>query len=493
MWFTTCFLAILMLIIYVCIKKSYTYWSSRGINGPTPIPFFGSVKDVIFRKNSLDGYLKRIYHEYPNDKVVGLYKGFIPLLLIRDPKIIKQVFIKDFNSFHNRGFGTSSVRFSKNLFSAQDVTWKILRQKLTPTFTSKKLKDMLPLIQQCVNNNLEYIEKLINSNQEHEVRGLAGKYTLDTIGSCAFGLDLNIYKDGRNEFSEIAAKIFNPPFLRRIWMTLDLIIPNIKIKINIKSLDGNSNVVNFFVNLVKGIIDQRGGKPSNRKDFMDLMIELKEQGLVNRQDGNSPEEIEMDDDTIAAQAIVFYAAGYEGSSATISFLLHELALNQDIQNRVYTEIYKVKELTYESLSEMTYLHMVLNETLRKTSPAGFLIRKATSNCFVSGINLTIEKGTNVIVSVSGLHSDPKYYQNPTEFNPENMKITPQCAFLPFGAGPRNCIGLRFAEIQMMMCIAGFLMKFKVSPSLRTKQHHEFDPTAISLTNLHGIWLQISKR
>nr|AJN91170.1 cytochrome P450 monooxygenase CYP6CV1 [Cnaphalocrocis medinalis] len=488
----------LLTAFYYWTKKKFSYWSNKGVIGPTPLPIVGNFGTVMLQQESAQLYVKKVHLKYKGEKLVGIYRGSQPVILVRDPELIKHVLIKDFNIFQDRGISTSSSRLSDNLFGADGETWRILRQKLTPVFTSRKLKDMIPLILKCSNSFTKYVDNLIENNVEHEIRSLTSKYTLEVIGSCAFGLDLNTVSDEENEFSLIPKKIFKPSIYVRTLVILDMIIPGIRKKFNT-----SSEIQDFFVNLVRSVIHERKGKPSNRKDFMDLMIELREQGKASRRKEDGVSEIEIDDVMIAAQALVFYTAGFETSAASMSFLIHEMALNPEIQERIHDEVCRVYEkyngeLTYESTKEMPYLDMVFDETLRKYSVAGILFRKSLADYTFPGTDVTIPKGMPVMISANGLNADPDYFPNPNEFNPENFspenkKNIPQCAYMPFGEGPRNCIGLRFAKVQSMLGTAAFFKHFKVEPSSKTKRVLEYDPKGIVLVTTHGIWVKISKR
>nr|QZP43542.1 cytochrome P450 monooxygenase CYP6CV15 [Ephestia elutella] len=484
--------------VYLYSKNKHNFWRYKGVKGPEPLPIIGSFGKVIILRKSVRTLCQDAYEQYPNEKIVGLYRGLTPTLLLRDPELIKHVLIKDFDSFQDRGISTSRSKLSKNLFEADGDTWRVLRHKLTPVFTSKKLKDMIPLVEQCIDNYMNYVDHLIEKNIHHEIRSLKSKYTIQVIGSCVFGLQLNTFSDKEDEFSVMAKRIFNPSPFSKALMMADMIIPGIR-----KLFNTATDVQDFFLNLVSNVIKQREHEPMKRKDFMDLMIELRDQGKVSRKSEDGILEIELNDGLIAAQALVFYAAGFETSSATMSFMIYELALHQEIQNKVYDEITEITakyngKITYESIKEMTYLEMVFEETLRKHSVAGVLIRKSIADYTLPGVNVCIPKGTPIFISVSGLQLDKKYYDNPKEFNPENFSVEkkasrPSCTYLPFGEGPRNCIGMRFAKVQSLMGMAAFLRKFKVEPTAKTKAELDYKSTALTLESKDGIWVKISRR
>lgn len=160
------------------------------------------------------------------------------------------------------------------------------------------------------------------------------------------------------------------------------------------------------------------------------------------------------DNELVAQCLIFFLAGFETSSSALSFAAHELGANPDIQQKLYKEIKTVndeiggKRISYDALQKMKYLDQVVSETLRKW-PLGVQIDRICVKDYVyddgDKLKFHIEKGTNVVFSLYGVHRDPKYYSDPEKFDPERFSnenkhnILPG-TYAPFGIGPRNCIG-----------------------------------------------------
>ncbi|XP_050548271.1 probable cytochrome P450 6a14, partial [Daktulosphaira vitifoliae] len=139
-------------------------------------------------------------------------------------------------------------------------------------------------------------------------------------------------------------------------------------------------------------------------------------------------------------------------------------------------------------------HSFLLETLRKYPVAPNLIRKATSNYEVPDDDLVIEKGTQVIIPVYSIHMDPKYYPDPNTFNPERFDVKekaerPNCTYLPFGDGPRICLGKRFAEMEIKLALVEILSKYKAEPCDKTDVPLKFLKKSIFLNPKNGIWLK----
>lgn len=152
---------------------------------------------------------------------------------------------------------------------------------------------------------------------------------------------------------------------------------------------------------------------------------------------------------IAAQIFVFYIAGSESSSSTVAYTMYELTQNEELMERAHEDIKltlakHAGELTYEAIMEMKFIDLCVKETLRKYPGLPILNRECTKSYKIPGTNFTIEKGTSVIVSLLGIHRDAQFFPNPDIYDPdrftEEKKAYNEDMYMPFGAGPRNCIG-----------------------------------------------------
>ncbi|KAJ3651620.1 hypothetical protein Zmor_017647 [Zophobas morio] len=205
---------------------------------------------------------------------------------------------------------------------------------------------------------------------------------------------------------------------------------------------------------------------------------------------------------ITAQSFVFFLAAFETSSSTMSWAMYELAKNPHIQQKVRDEINTVVarcggKLTYEGIQEMKYLSQVVDETLRKYPPGAALNRRCTQDYKVPDHDIIIKQGTRVFIPVLGIHYDEEYYPDPEKFDPErfneeNIRSRPQYAYIPFGEGPRICIGLRFGLMQSKVGLASLLMKHKFALNEKTKGRPKFTIDSFVLTQEKEIWLNAER-
>jgi len=183
----------------------------------------------------------------------------------------------------------------------------------------------------------------------------------------------------------------------------------------------------------------------------------------------------LSNDEITATAITFFIGGYDTTAATLSHFCYFIAKNPDIQQILYQEIEKLEKLDDESLAESKYLNAVIAETLRLAPPGNRYDREASEDYILGNTGIIIPKGTLVTFSAYTIHHNPNYFEDPFEFIPERfMSDEPnynQFAYIPWGLGPRMCIGMRFAMNEMRVFIAKLIKKFRLRLAPNAKVVH----------------------
>lgn len=447
-FYLTLIAAAIPVLLYYYFTRTFSYWKKRNVKHPKPVPLFGNIMKSALNIRHYFKDIKEIYDQYPNEKLVGLYRMTTPCLLIRDLDIINQILIKDSDKFNDRGFAFSKEGLGTNLFHADGDTWKVLRNKFSPMFTSGKLRNMLHLMTDLGDKFADYVHKECLHQPEQEVRSIVERYFMANISACAFGLDLDI--DSKDQIEQLQ-RLDKIMFAKTFFTELDMMFPGILLKTNLDLFP--KKVTDFFNNIVKLINTQRNGKPTSRRDFMDLILEMKNEGELQskkRADNDKVIQLEVSDSLISAQAFIFYSAGYETSTSSMACMLYLLAKHPEIQDKLHAEIEQILkkyngEVTYDALNEMTYLKMVFSETLRMFAIADNIFRKASEDYPIPGTDVVVAKGQTVIVSGFGIHYDEKYYPNPEKFDPERFSLDKirarhPCTSMAFGIGPRNCIG-----------------------------------------------------
>ncbi|XP_046823342.1 cytochrome P450 6a2-like isoform X1 [Vespa crabro] len=488
-----CGLTVIILLLYYYLTMTFDYWKVRDVKGPQPIPLFGNMKDIIFHKINMTEYLINIYNFYKDERYIGIFFRSRPILILRDPQLIKNILIRDFSSFPQRAVDvTEKVEpLTQNLIYLDAHRWRPLRNKLTPAFSINKMKGMFPLIMTSSLHFEEYINK-IPDNDIMDIYKLFNKFTINIIGNCVFGIEIDVIKDEENDFSKIIKEIFKDNLMTLVKYRLQLNFP--KLYNELGFLFRNSRQISFFLNIVNKTMKYRIENNIVRNDFINVLMELK------KNPEKLSDDIELTDTFYAAQAYVFFAAGSETSSLTMTFILYELAQNQNIQDKVRKEINDEYErndgtLKFESIKTLKYLQAVFKETLRKHPPVIFLSRECVVPSYkLEGTKITIGKHQRIFIPVIALHKDPNIYPNPNVFDPtrfitENNLIN-DGTYLPFGRGPRNCIGEKFAEYQVIIGLAIFLRNHKVDICEKTKIPYTIGRSDFLLQPKEEIYLKI---
>ncbi|XP_049831914.1 probable cytochrome P450 6a14 isoform X1 [Schistocerca gregaria] len=494
------------LVLWVCYFRHFSYWTEKGAPQSRPWTPFGNCYKSILQKQMLSEDLDELYRRFRDKRYVGYYRGLEPRLLVIDPNLIRQILVKDFDFFTDREpVPLDDPILEGQLFFMKGDRWRRLRNKLSPLFTSGKLKHTFQTLNECGSEMVEVLADAAREGKVLQFREVFALYTTEVIATLAFGVKLNcqrnpdcdfrmwgriLFQPRARPFKEIATEIFTPPLKRY----LDSIAPR-------------NNALQFFDNMVKETLHDRLENAIRRSDFMDLFIQLHTKGFVEgeKQGGT---DWKLSENEVSAQAFLFYIAGFETSSTTMSFAAYELAVNPDIQQRVLKEIDSVLaesgEISYESLAKMKYLDRVLSETLRKYPPVPTLTRQVQRPYRLPGADGEAEKGALlepgvvVMVPAFSLHYDPTYFPEPHRFDPDRWTDEAKAAlhpfvYMPFGEGPRFCIGMRLGLLQSKLGLVHLLSHYKVDVCSETDIPLPLDPMASILATKNGVYLKITSR
>lgn len=441
---------------------------------------FGNMDNLRHMSTSLGQQVRILYEQMKTQghKYGGYYVIMKPVFLPIHPDIIKPILAKDFTHFTDKDFYINPKQpISEMLFFIGGERWRLLRQKITPTFTSGKMKIMFSTLVDCCEPFHKKISECADGHLELDVKDCAARFTTDIIGNVAFGIECNSFDSPNAEFRKYGKKMFSVTPWRFAKGFFQFIFKDLSLKLGLLPFD--KDLGEFFVNVCRQTVDYRKTNHIERNDFMNLLINiLSEKGVVGADEGQITFE------ELTGQAFVFFIAGFETSSTTMTFCMLELAKHQDIQDRVREEIHSVikkhdGKITYDAINEMTYLKQVIDETLRKYPPVPTIDRKCTRDYEIPETGVTIKAGTAVSISTLGLHRDPEYFPDPDVFDPDRFSkanepnIRP-FTYIPFGEGPRICIGLRFGIMQTKIGLITLLKDFRYRLNAKTSPEIEID-------------------
>uniref|UniRef100_A0A3B4DNJ0 Cytochrome P450 3A n=1 Tax=Pygocentrus nattereri TaxID=42514 RepID=A0A3B4DNJ0_PYGNA len=459
-----------LLLLFISLLVLYGHWPNSffrrlGVPGPKPLPLLGNMLEYRKGFHVFDMECLKKY-----GRVWGIYEGRTPVLCVLDRTIIKSVLVKEcYSLFTNRrDFGLNGELYDA-LFVTTDEDWKRIRGVLSPSFTSGRLKEMFGIMKTHSDTLVRNLQKKTEQTSGVHVKELFGAYSMDVITSSAFSVDIDSLNNPKDPFVNNVKKILNFDFLKPVFLITLLFpftIPLLE-KMNVAFFP--TSATDFFCAVLQKIKAERVAKDhKSRVDFLQLMVDSQTPEKVEAQQGLSDHEI-------LSQSISFIFAGYETSSSTLSFFFYNMATNPETMKKLQEEIDQTfpdkTPVQYDAVMSMDYLDAALNESLRLYPVAARTDRVAKKTVEINGVN--IPRGTTVMIPIYPLHRDPEYWPDPDTFNPErftkeNKGSMDPYVFMPFGGGPRGCVGMRFALVFVKLAIVEVLRRFDVNMCEDTK-------------------------
>ncbi|KAJ0177476.1 hypothetical protein K1T71_007485 [Dendrolimus kikuchii] len=516
------FILTTLLTYYLYVyKKIHWYFDERGVKYLPGWPVFGNVIKNTFVKRHIIEDIDEVYRAFPDEKYVGYIEATTPILLIRDPEIMKNITVKDFDHFvnHKEFFSEENeMLFGSSLIMMKGERWRDMRTTLSPAFTGSKMRAMMPFMVDISQNIVEYLRD--KTSEDVLVDDVIHRYTSDVIASAGFGLQVNSLVDKDNEFYKTGQTLFNFSLSQRIYFFISAIFPKLAKKLGFQIFPAKT--YQFFRDLVSNTMEYRIKNNVERPDMIQLLLEANSGTLKSNHENEeknigfaTTEEVlkhhgpvrKWTQNELASQVFLFFIAGFETSASSLAICIHELALNPHVEEKLYQEIKKFKdikgELKYDNISELKYLDCVLNEVSRKWAVAIFMDRVCNKAYELpppreGGKPYVIKPGEVVYNVVNSIHMDPKYYPDPEKFDPErfsdeNKHNIKPFTFMPFGMGPRNCIGSRFAILELKVLLYNLVLKYKIVETGKTSNPIKLAPENFNVKAIGGTWVKFEPR
>lgn len=515
-------LAVVLLALLKWYSTSaFSRLEKLGIRHPKPSPFIGNL--TFFRQGFWESHMELRKQYGP---LSGYYLGRRMIVVISDPDMIKQVLAEKFSNFTNRmATGLESKPVADSILFLRDKRWEEVRSVLTSAFSPKKLNKLTPLISQACDLLLAHLERYAESGDAFDIQRCYCCYTTDVVASVAFGTQVNSSEEPEHPFVKHCRRFFAFS-VPRLILVLILSFPSIMVPLaRILPNKKRDEVNGFFNKLIRNVIalrDQQAAE-ERRQDFLQMVLDLRHSapsvGVENfdivRQAFSSakgcpanpsqphlprPLSKPLTVDEVVGQAFLFLIAGYEIITNTLSFVTYLLATNPDCQEKLLREVddFSKKHPSPEHCSlqqGLPYLDMVLSETLRMYPPAFRFTREAARDCEVLGQR--IPAGTVLEVAVGALHHDPKHWPHPETFDPERFTAEAQrlqqpFTYLPFGAGPRSCLGVQLGLLEIKLTLLHILRKFRFEACPETQVPLQLESKS-ALSPKNGVYIRIVPR
>ncbi|XP_058462581.1 probable cytochrome P450 9f2 [Malaya genurostris] len=525
----------IILLIFHYMSKKYEYFLSKPISCVKPTFLLGSTGPIMFRRRDISSHVRMLYNVFPDSKIVGFYDFMKPIFMLRDADVIKKIGVKDFDFFMDHTptlIGTSSdddvggeSLFGNSLFALRGQKWRDMRSTLSPAFTGSKMRHMFELVADCAKSMVDFYNSEAKSGKflEYEMKDTFSRFGNDVIATVAFGIEVNSLKDRENEFFSKGKQMLNfQTLMVLVKFLLMRSMPRLMQKLGYDFLD--SNLSDYFRKMIVDNMKQREIHGIVRNDMIHMLMEVRKGALKHLKEeqdhkdagfatveesnvGKTSHTRVWTENELIAQCFLFFLAGFDTVSTAMTFLTYELTINPDVQNRLYEEIVQTNNslnntpLSYEMLQKMEYMDMVVSEGLRKWPPAVVSDRYCTKDYVYddgAGTRFVIEKHQTIWIPTIAIHHNPKYYPNPEIFDPErfnevNRSNINTAAYLPFGVGPRNCIGSRLALMEVKLILYYLLKDFSLEPTEKTQVPLKMLKNLFALQAENGVWVEFKPR
>ena len=371
---------------------------------------------------------------------------------------------------------------------ANGDTWKTLKKLASGPFSLIRLKKSVSLFNECYKHMLEYIEKELSSGKSViEGANILPQITSDILAVVGLGLNLNSFQDPQNEFKKHLDGIWDT----NRWTGVEM-LPKVAKLFRIKAFNPES--VRFVETIVKRTMDQRALGGEFGKDILGSLLKIKEE--------NSGEK---NFEVILNTYIQFMTDGNGVTADLLGATLYYIIAHPEIYSKLVEEqdavfsnddAGKNGDISEEEVGQLEYLDMVIAETCRlccidKTP------RVCTKSWKIPNSDTFIPAGTQILMPISAIHRDPDIWENPEEFNPErfskeNKSKIKNGSYLPFGTGPRQCLGNNYIKLHIKLTITHLIRNYDLEnfenlPKVMERAH------AFTFLPEGGIRLKLKKR
>jgi len=465
------FWTVFSIVALATILWKYTLNKYRRLDkipGPKPLPLIGNARDL--GKNPVD-YLRSLVHLNEDyGQIFKIYIGSTVYVIMTNPADVEVVMTSSTNITKSVLYDMLRPWLGEGLLISTGAKWKTRRRLITPTFHFKILEEFIKVFNSA---GSLFVQQLASkTDQPIDIYPLINLYSLDVICETAMGTKLKAQDNCNSKYVD-AVKTYMDLFVERCfssWKIFDALFrysgtDYAEWEKSLKVLHG------FSMDIIKEKRKEYQAKkrPANADDgeefgkkkvaLLDLLLQSEEANQLS--DSDVQEEIDT-----------FIFEGHDTTTSAIAFTVYCLSVNPDVQRTLYEEIDSSvdpdSELTIAQIQDMKYLDLVVKESLRMFPSVPSVERSLVEDTVVG--EHTLPKGTIVNMFIYGMHHQEEYFPNafkfdPDRFLPENQRENKRnnFAYVPFSAGPRNCIGQKFALLEIKSIVIKMVQKFELLP------------------------------
>ncbi|KAK7792766.1 hypothetical protein R5R35_004879 [Gryllus longicercus] len=490
-------LLLLFLVPHYWLHLSRAARLVSSIPGPKPLPLIGNTLEFGYGTVDIIANMTRLWKEYGH--VFKIWLGPHLFIVVADAKYMEHFLSSNTNITKNMTYGFLEPWLGTGLLTSTGSKWKHHRKIITPTFHFKILEQFVEVFNNSGNVMIQKLKKEVNGG-EFDIYNYITLCALDSICETAMGVSMNVQNDGNSEYVSalqgLADLIMKRTFIP--WLFPKFIFDRSELgklqKGYLKILHDTTNKV--IADRKRELAEKHNDETSDetfeneigqkkKLAFLDLLLQY------TKGEGN------LTDEEIREEVDTFMFEGHDTTASAMSFCLLLLSKNLECQEIAYAELKEIfgnsdREATMKDLQDMKYLECVIKESLRIYPSVPFFARLLDEDVHIDGVHIV--KGTNILLSPVFLHRNQSYFPDPEKFDPdrfsaENIQGRNPYVYLPFSAGPRNCIGQKFAMMEMKSTISKVLRNFKLSPGSK----EVVLSAELVLRNWGGIFLKLQNR
>ncbi len=361
------------------------------------------------------------------------------------PEYVAHVLVKNHRNYQkDRPSHIVGEVIGNGILTSEGEFWLRQRRLVQPAFHKAQIENLSKLMQVQTQSVLD---ELASMPQPVNVHALMTTLALQVVSNSLFSKGID--KQGTalvdscvtDLLDLMVMKIRNPLRVLRLKIT--------------GKLDAYWNRKRQLDTLIYGIMDQRQAEGAGNTDLLDM--------LLGSRDADTNEPLSREE--MLNELMALFLAGHETSANGLTWTLMLLDQHPEAKEKLREEVNRVigsGEVTFDKLAQLTYVRQVIDESLRLYPPAWIIGREALGPDQIG--DLQLKKGDHLTIFIYGLHRNPKYWESPDEFKPERMApeakaALPSHLYIPFGGGPRLCIGHQFAVIEMQIALAMLFQRF----------------------------------
>ncbi|KAK8774345.1 hypothetical protein V5799_011120 [Amblyomma americanum] len=469
-------LVFLASLLFWWLRKKFTFWNDKGVKHLTFWQYLQFCIDIYTKP--LSGVIADNYTRY--GRLYGTYQGTVPTLVVGEPEILRDVMVSKFKNFSDRTEAqrTSSELWRKSIMNLSGDEWKRARSIFTPALTAARLKTIALKVNAIAERMTSRLLEAAAQDKPVNFTKLVEHTSLDTTAALNYSVDLDSEQGTDHPLMNCIASLFSTV---ASWKGVMLfMMPGVYKALQPEYPPKEST--DLFKAFVSHLMEERKSKNKKEDDFLQVFMDADydwESDVDKNVEVSEGKKMSLDE--IVAQGIVFFLAGVESVSATLIFTAYCLALHPEFQERAIAEVDKATSkgpLTYDALQDMPYVESCIKEAVRLRSTESFTMRLCTEETTVAGIQF--KPGMCVKVPLVAIHRDPEFFPEPEKFNPdrflpENKDSLQPFTYMPFGAGPRNCVGMRLGMLQVKASLACLLRRVKLERCADTMVPLKYKP------------------